>query len=610
MKFKKLVLILCLFIASLFSFVPVYASANDLSNITMDVYLNEDGSARIVETWEIYVTEGTEIYKEMKNMSGSEIYDFSVSEGETSFTALSSWDINASRQEKKYKSGIIQNGNSYELCFGVGDYGQHTFTFQYTISNFVDQYSDIYGMNYRLINEMNTMPDWFVITIHSSLFTNETKVYAFGFEGTIYLKENNGEYYIEATNVLAEGEYGGIQYANVLSGFYGASFTSANPKHSSRSFQDMVDEAMEGSDYQKPTNDQDYYNGDESYYDNETSNFFAVSFGSEFRYFSMAIIYFIAMGLMFFLLIKNRGQKNSSGLKFTDNQNELIKKAEVNYFRDIPCHKNLYVFYYICLKVNLINEQEAKSGMLSAILLSWIRSGIITFEKRTKQGLFSKKDIYAIDFSKNVEFEVENEQELYNYFRLAAGNDGILENKEFEKWCKKNYTKIDAWFLMLEVYCESLVKELGYMETHIVESKVLFFPQKRKINLYTPEFREEIYHVIGFQKFLKEFSSLNEKQVLEVMLWEDYLIFASILGLAEKIEKEIGQLYPEFVEHSNLDIYYVTMATRMFAYNGITSAARASKAASNDSSFHGGGGSSSFGGGGGSFSGGGGGGVR
>jgi uncharacterized membrane protein len=108
-------------------------------------------------------------------------------------------------------------------------------------------------------------------------------------------------------------------------------------------------------------------------------------------------------------------------------------------------------------------------------------------------------------------------------------------------------------------------------------------------------------HILGLKKFLEEMSYIHEKEVIEVKLWEEYLIFASILGIAEKVEKQLGKLCPEFNEQSRMDTIYTTRMVRTMSYTGVTAAYTAS---------HGGGGGSSFGGGGGGFSGGGGGGSR
>ena len=134
--------------------------------------------------------------------------------------------------------------------------------------------------------------------------------------------------------------------------------------------------------------------------------------------------------------------------------------------------------------------------------------------------------------------------------------------------------------------------------------KFLCFTGQCRNIIYSYKVKEEIEQIVGFKLFLEEMSSIDEKEVMEVKLWEDYLIFASVLGLADKVEKQLGNLYPQFVDESNIDIFYTSMMIRNFSNRGIHAAHAAHAAESGD------GGSSSFGGGGSSFSGGGGGGVR
>ena len=64
--------------------------------------------------------------------------------------------------------------------YGIGDYGQHTYTMTYTITPFVNQYSDAQGFNWQLLNqEMNPKPAEFEATI--SLITSfMIKIVIFG----------------------------------------------------------------------------------------------------------------------------------------------------------------------------------------------------------------------------------------------------------------------------------------------------------------------------------------------------------------------------------------------------------------------------------------------
>ena len=100
---------------------------------------------------------------------------------------------------------------------------------------------------------------------------------------------------------------------------------------------------------------------------------------------------------------------------------------------------------------------------------------------------------------------------------------------------------------------------------------------------------------------------MNEKQPLEVHLWDEYLMFAYVFGMADQVAKKFKDLYPEItqlMEQNNFD--YTTMVfVNNISSSSVHAATSARAAAQSYSS--GGGGFSSGGGGGGSFGGGGGG---
>jgi uncharacterized membrane protein len=109
---------------------------------------------------------------------------------------------------------------------------------------------------------------------------------------------------------------------------------------------------------------------------------------------------------------------------------------------------------------------------------------------------------------------------------------------------------------------------------------------------------------------LKEFTLLDERELKEVKLWKDYMIYATLFGIADKVIKEMKQVNPAYFD---MDRVASTMADNMtlpLIYSTLqrsTSSAVAAKAA-REHRASGGGGHSSWGGGGGGFSGGGGGG--
>ena len=107
---------------------------------------------------------------------------------------------------------------------------------------------------------------------------------------------------------------------------------------------------------------------------------------------------------------------------------------------------------------------------------------------------------------------------------------------------------------------------------------------------------------------MEEFTLIKEREPIEVKLWNEYLMYASIFGIADEVANQFKKLYPEVITDMNKmgynynDVIFIHNITS----DGIKSASTAQTRAQSYSS--GGGGFSSGGGGGGSFGGGGGGG--
>ena len=112
---------------------------------------------------------------------------------------------------------------------------------------------------------------------------------------------------------------------------------------------------------------------------------------------------------------------------------------------------------------------------------------------------------------------------------------------------------------------------------------------------------EEALKVAGLKKFFNEFGNMTDKEAIDVKLWEEYLMYAQIFGVAEKVAKQFKKLYPDVITDYD---YNTFVYINHVSYSGISSANSAYSRAQSYSS--GGGGFSSGGGGGGSFGGGGG----
>lgn len=58
----------------------------------------------------------------------------------------------------------------------------------------------------------------------------------------------------------------------------------------------------------------------------------------------------------------------------------------------------------------------------------------------------------------------------------------------------------------------------------------------------------------GLKKFLEEFSTIDTKEVLEVKHWEEYMMFACLFGIADKVSTQLKHLHPDLEKIDELDL--------------------------------------------------------
>ena len=145
-------IILCAFILMFYILINK-SQANSIKNIEMDVNLDENGNALVTETWQVDSTQGTEGYRAFSKLENSTITDFSVvDESGRKYQTISDWNTNESFDYKAYKCGIKEKSNGVELCWGISQYGNKTYTLTYKINKLVTQYTDCQGIYFNFLN--------------------------------------------------------------------------------------------------------------------------------------------------------------------------------------------------------------------------------------------------------------------------------------------------------------------------------------------------------------------------------------------------------------------------------------------------------------------------
>ncbi len=99
-------------------------------------------------------------------------------------------------------------------------------------------------------------------------------------------------------------------------------------------------------------------------------------------------------------------------------------------------------------------------------------------------------------------------------------------------------------------------------------------------NELTPKGMEEREQWRGLKKYMEDFSKLDERHAPEVVLWEKYLVYATVFGIAEKVLNQLKVTYPELTEDflnnsTYLGIAYNSNLSSGFIYNLETSTSAA-----------------------------------
>ena len=188
---KKVLKILFLLIFSIIIIsIGKTVSANSINKISMDIYVDNDGNAKVTEVWECSASQGTEVYHPYYNLGTSKITNLQVSEKGKTYTSLNSWNTSGSLSSKAYKCGIHTISNGVELCWGISEYGKHTYTATYNISNFVSSLTDSQMIYWTLIPyDFSTSIGSVYIKIHTDFrISQDIDVWGYGnYGGTCYV---------------------------------------------------------------------------------------------------------------------------------------------------------------------------------------------------------------------------------------------------------------------------------------------------------------------------------------------------------------------------------------------------------------------------------------
>lgn len=568
---KKLKNSLKILLLSLLIFLPKPALAAGFDHINIDVDIDKNGVGNVKEEWQIDERDNdfTERYKNIENLKGLKIEDFSVAMDGQKFSPKDPWDIDENFDQKAFKYGRIDHSeDEVELCWGISERtANNTYTLSYKINPVVIGLNDSDMLFFEFVGAyLDPKPDNFTINISSYEPIDEnTKMWAFGYEGDIH--NENGSIVAKSNGEISKGR--------ILLKFPKGTF--ATSYREDKSFDDYKDVAFEGADFEN------------------SEGTAQMTKESDFPILIGAIIALLGVGFAAFGIKKAVDEANKT--KFY-NIKEIpdVKNIKTYNYDKIPYDGNLEDLYVIA--TNAYPNSPNFDRLINAFFLKWINEGALTFiEDKKDHGIF-KKSLDQIAINHRPDNMGDIEESLFGYLVGAADqrNDGKITQDSFEKYMKKRHKSLENLAQRIEKSSLDALLEKGYAEKISIAKKS--GKTKEKIHL-TPKGMDLYKNFVGFKNYLEDYNKIDPAKIENIDILNQYMIFAALFGISEDVYDTFLDVYPAYAQSGFYNYYLI---------HNINSYAHTTSSGGNSSSFAGGGGSASFGGGAGGFGGGGGGG--
>ncbi|MDO5062794.1 MAG: DUF2207 domain-containing protein [Peptostreptococcaceae bacterium] len=484
-----------------------------IDSIDIDVLLNDDGSADITQVWDIETNKGTEFYITMSRMGDMQVQDLRVTdETGREFTFVGKdWDVEGSLEDKAYLCGFHPISDGFEMCWGKGSYGRHTYTLQYRLTDLVKSYPDYDGFNTRFVNDQIS-PDVQSATVtirfadaskNTRLHEEEVGIWAFGYEGTILFE--NGKVVAKTDRPI-----GSSNYLNVMMRF---SKELIRPiSQGQGTFEELKETAFKGSDYKKKTGLRNGIIG---------------------GLVAATVLYIILDGKSKAFL--KRPFRRMGG-----------KSQGAGYSRELPMKSNLATTVWTMEKTG---EKVHFEDIFHAYLMKLIKDRALQIVPCTDPD--SGAESFEIRFNAGVPIEDENARNLFGLLTDGMGAYNKITERELREHLERSSAiqgrAIGSWMSEVQMNGHSnfLIEHDGYEgDDHKLWTRM-------RIKLRPGGF-EDLQQMFDFRKFLKDFTLIEEREVKEVELWDDYLVFATLFGMADRVAKQMRKIDPSFEQRSAL----------------------------------------------------------
>ena len=569
-------------------FMSTNVSANTITDMLMKVHINEDGSVDVTEERAQNMTEGTENYMVFndRDMGEVEISDFSV-EG---FEFVEDWDSNGSLEDKAGNYGVLDTSSGTELVFGIGEYGDNTYTVHYTLDNMVRNLDGGQSLYWNFDTFTGLRTESFKLEITSDVPFDDVDYWGFGLRGDI---ENVDE------TIIWEAE-SSLYNNDIVVLLHFPPNTYQTSVEEDKSIEEEREEAISGSIYQ------DNIDG-ESGLPNGMIWLFSILGG----FFGISIIAAVLISRKIGKYKRELGHIESPAKIRKRNKGLTVEAApEIDDYAGI-------IFFVKHLTM------EAFEALFQVYLMKWSDENRITIEFIEGQGWFNSdktsiqihnyekaEDTYQTELKeiskiiKHKQYNGSYEALMWRFLFEMADDYGVITEKTMKEFSKKHAKPFGKLVDYLNDYSIQYLESHGYLEVDEGNK----YGMTLKIHRVTEAGDELMDHLEQYKNYLKE----NDQEVLnnpfDETVLKMHLRWSTLLGEHSRYHNLLDKLRKDEDNYSHVYHYYLYHHTSQLTREQIsTGLGEGGMSSSMSTAASGGGGSTGVGGGGGAGGGGGGG---
>lgn len=576
MKIKKILLIMFFTLITLLLLTTKSNASLYLNELKFDAQINPDGSMDVTENWNIEISDTNTLYKTFKRDSNkySGITNVVVTEvGGQELIKASNW---AYHMQKNHYYGGLNDKNQYEICWGVGlDNGSATrrYKISYKVLDAIAKYNDVAELYWQFIGSDFEVPATKVTgTIKLPVKANSTDdIKVWGHVDTL-----NGEIYAtsEDTVEFNLNNFHSGRYVEIRVAFPTNLVEASERTYNKEMLPEIIEEETKWADeanairIRKQKNDKLLETGQ------------------------------IVVSFLISILLGFKCVKYVTAIR---NTSKLVPTQELDYFREIPSKDETpadALFLY-----NKGTTYNANFGpIFSSTLLNLSLKGYFKVELELNEK--GKEEVHITALKDIVDLENE-EQKIAGFIKSAMKGEEKITIKELQKYIRShpetvsrlientgkltknkntqngNFDKETASeknkyavkcglyaFFAICAFAFSFVTLPAIIIVVVVllTNAVLTGILAGKLSNLSQKGLDEREKWKGLKKYMEDFSLLNEKEVPALTLWEEFLVYATVFGIADKVIKQLKLAYPEIenVDSMNTASYVYLMSHTNF----------------------------------------------